>query len=533
MTTNTKDVYLQCLVNGVNDALSRFDEDTGRFMSGTGWAVTNQDIIYPLALLYKQPGNPCHEDERILDHAMRGGDALRNFQYPDGRVEFVKVDGSKWGPTYMPWSMYHWLETYILLRDELPNQRKQNWEDGLALAFDGIAKQTRSAGVHNIPTWNGMSLYRAGKTFDNHEWLEVGSGMIYKTVSEQQAGGYWLEHGGPTTSYNYVYVHAIGLYHEFSGDEGVIEALRKATQFHLNFTYPDGVPVETIDGRVKYRGTASDMAHAAFSLFPEGRRYVKKLLLGENPTRFGLSPRIASAFTYWREGEESEIPQEKQTYFATIADAGREPPNIALIRKHGDWFVCLSGIVTPSVESRWGQDRQQFLSIWHKGCGLIVGGGNSKHQPEWSNFVVEDVYIPTEASLSQTENSDKLSLRYGEAECDITVAPDGDGLLLEMNSSKSAEAHVMLHLTPGETLKSPDNTVVLGEEPIRWDSEQLGDWIQHRGFTIQLPEGCSLSWPSLPFNPYAKDGKAAINTAVGIIAVNVMSEQGKRFRFSA
>ena len=530
MTTNTKNVYLQCLANGVAGALTRFDEDTGRFMSGTGWAVTNQDVIYPLALLYKQPENPHHEDGQILDYAMRGGDALRDFQYPDGRVEFVKVDGSKWGPTYMPWSMYHWLETYILLRDELDNQRKQRWEDGLNLAFNGIAKQTRSAGVHNIPTWNGMSLYRAGKTFDNTEWLNVGRDMIYKAVSEQQAGGYWSEHGGPTTSYNYVYVHAIGLYYEFSGDEGVIDALYKATQFHINFTYPDGVPVETIDGRVKYRGTPSDSAHAAFSIFPEGRRYVKKLLLGDNPNRFGLSPRIASAFTYWHEGAENDILQEKQRYFTNIVDAARKPPNIALIRKHGDWFVCMSGIVTPSVESRWGQDRQQFLSIWHKDSGLIVGGGNSKNQPEWSNFMVEDVYVPSEASLAQTEHADALSLRYGETECNITVAPDSDGLLLDMNSTQQTEAHVILHLTAGETLKTQNNTAVLGEESIRWKTDQLGDWLQHRGFTIQLPEGCSLSWPSLPFNPYAKDGKASISTAVGIIAVNITPGQGKTFR---
>jgi len=43
---------LRCLVEDVEQNLERFDQDTGRFLTGGGWAVTNQDIVYPLALLY-------------------------------------------------------------------------------------------------------------------------------------------------------------------------------------------------------------------------------------------------------------------------------------------------------------------------------------------------------------------------------------------------------------------------------------------------------------------------------------------------
>ena len=45
------------------------------------------------------------------------------------------------------------------------------------------------------------------------------------------------------------------------------------------------------------------------------------------------------------------------------------------------------------MPSGW-TDRQQFLSIWNKDCGLIVVGGNSKNQPEWSNFVVDPFTFP-------------------------------------------------------------------------------------------------------------------------------------------
>ncbi|MCB0079956.1 MAG: hypothetical protein KDE47_03455, partial [Caldilineaceae bacterium] len=252
--TDIPTTILRTLIEDVPMNLARFDESTGRFLTEGGWAVTNQDLVYPLALLYRtqHPDNPYFQDQHILGYACRGGDAWRDFQYPDGKVEFIKVDDSTWGPIYMPWSMYHWLETYALLRDELGDERRARWEDGLTLAYDGIAAGLAAGRVHNIPTWDGMATFRAGQIFDREDWREAGRNMIYRTVEEQQPGGYWLEHHGPTPSYNLVYVHAIGLYHFFSGDESVLDCLESATDFHIRYTYPDGRLVETIDGRVKY-----------------------------------------------------------------------------------------------------------------------------------------------------------------------------------------------------------------------------------------------------------------------------------------
>ncbi|MEZ4637815.1 MAG: hypothetical protein R2856_23140 [Caldilineaceae bacterium] len=59
----------------------------------------------------------------------------------------------------MPWSMYHWLETYALLRDELGDERRFRWEDGLP--WPTTASPRPAAGrVHNIPTWDGMATFR-------------------------------------------------------------------------------------------------------------------------------------------------------------------------------------------------------------------------------------------------------------------------------------------------------------------------------------------------------------------------------------
>lgn len=215
-----QDAAIPWLAHNVTSHLASFDPETGRFMTGTGWAVTNQDVILSMAYLYltPHPGNRFHHDPGFLRMIGQAGDAIRNFQYPDGRVEFVKVDGSKWGPIYMPWTMYHWLETFQLLRDAFDTERGTHWEDGLGLAFAGIASElrerldhtdgagddrgAREAIVHNIPTWQAMSLRRAADLLGHPEWTATANSLIRHTVAAQSPDGYWPEFGGPTTSYN-------------------------------------------------------------------------------------------------------------------------------------------------------------------------------------------------------------------------------------------------------------------------------------------------------------------------------------------
>lgn len=550
-----REAYLRFLVDDVEPNLERFDESTGRFLTGGGWAVTNQDIVYPLALLYTTAGNRYYGDERILHYALRGADAWRDFQYPDGRVEFVKVDGSRWGPTYMPWSMYHWLETYALLRDQLDGPRRTRWEDGLTLAYDGIAGELAHGHVHNIPTWNGMAAYRAGEIFGRSDWQEAGQRMIALAVEAQTPYGYWLEHGGPTTLYNLVYTHAIGLYHVFSGDESVLPCLERATDFHIRYTYPDGRIVETIDGRVKYHDHVADFAHTTFSLFPQGRRYLRMLVENLDADRqesaeprisyvissgslrianaeYGLSPRLASAYVHLRSGPEAPVPQDRPTYL--IHD--REH---ALIRRGQGWFYCLSGIATPPVESRWGQDRGSYASIWHEGPGLIVGGGNSKNQPEWSTFAVgsgaDASHLPVAAALHPGDGEDAVALTYetparGEsakasATCVLGLriaSPECLEIHLTGPADVQAEAHLTLKLDREEPLRTGAGaTLGLDGPSIDLDAGASGGWIGCDKWRLTVPAGSRLQWPVLPFNPYAADGAAPLDEAAGILTVPV------------
>ena len=137
-------VLLKSLIESAKNYRQNFDESTGRFMiyppdlkegddlSDKGWTVRNQDPVLAYAYLYKTPAeNNCfYNDPATLEMILKGVQAWRTWQYPDGTMEFIYSNGERWGPIYMPWSWYHWLETYILLYDDLTAAQREDWETG-------------------------------------------------------------------------------------------------------------------------------------------------------------------------------------------------------------------------------------------------------------------------------------------------------------------------------------------------------------------------------------------------------------------
>lgn len=552
MTTDTdlRPRYRSLLADDVEANIPRFEPESGRFLTGTGWAVTNQDIIYPLALLSLKPGTRWHGDEQIFNMVIRGGDALRDFQYEDGTVEFVKTDGSKWGAIYMPWSMYHWLETFLLVREHLDRSRHTRWLEGLTLAYDGISSALDNEAVHNIPVWNGAACYRAGTALGVESWRAAGLRMIERAIEGQHPAGYWPEHGGPTPSYNLVYVHALGLYHAFSGDESVLPALARATEFQIRYTYPDGRLIETVDGRVKYHDRIPLVGHVGLQHTAKGRRYLEFLLdhlyedrnhadarsesdatdrerdvISSGSVRtaekqFGLVPHLASAWEHVIPGPTEPIPQDSRSYHIVDEEIG-------VLRRSGRWASCVSLMTTRSVSSRWGQDRQQFLSLWLEGYGLLVGGGNSKDQPEWSSFEVpgqgETAWIPEAAKQTGTD-----SCRYtiGDASVDLSVIHvDERELELRWNAPEGTRLRLIIRVGRGSSVDSGERSaVVLGDAPVAFSGNGSGESLLCNGVRYTVDAPWEFTWPKSPFNPYTKDGSSPASDIAGILTIYVKND---------
>lgn len=527
---SVKQKILPVMADAVAAVLPTFDERTGRFMSklsgppapgakpeDIGWGVINQDVIYPLAVLYTTPGTRFHGDRAILNMALRGGDAIRDFQYPDGQVEFLKVDGSRWGPIYMCWTNYAWLEAYALLREELGDARRRRWEEGLTLAHDGQARESRRLSwVHNIPCWKAMSCWRAGQIFGRPDWQEAGTGMIRAVVAEQKPGGYWDEHGGPTTLYNHVYMHGLGLYYNFTGDASLLPALEAATDFHQTFLYPSGAGVETVDGRVSYHDTIATMAWVGFSATPQGRRLVRYLAERLDAKRdVGFQGgSIASSVQHLIEGDEAPINLDQPSFRKPYRDW-------AIVGREGPWFACLSAFACPPVDARWGMDRQSFLSLWHERFGLVLGGGNSKDQADWSSFEAAGRFMPGKGEL--LPDGAGVALTYGPVRCLLRLRFEGGKAIIEGASEGGpARQQFVVQAKPGYTVRSATGLdAKLGAGSVNWDTQQLGAWIEVNACRITVPHGASFRWPLVAFNPYAADGAAPFGAERGVLSARI------------
>lgn len=540
-TLRYKDEFKRLLVKSVPDILKSQDPKTGRF--GTGiWIVNDQHPIFPLAVAWamESKNNPYYHDPKVLEAIMAGGDALIDDQAPDGQWLFRKKDGSTWGMIFQPWTYSRWIRAFGLIKDAMPSERRQRWEKALMLGFSGIAK-TQFNHMANIPTHQAMGLYIAGQVFNKPEWCDQAKAFMAEVVAAQDPGGFWTEHYGPVVMYNFVYCDALGTYYAVSKDKTVLPALERAARFHSAFTYPDGSLVETVDERNPYH-TSKAGGNVGFTFTPEGRGY----LLHQWQFIKRFDPDLMASFIQY--GEEGDaIPTaaaERDHKFVSTDDK-------SLIRRKGDWFICISAYHCEVPTARWHQDRQNFVSIYNDRVGLILGGGNTKLQPLWSNFTVGDVsllhrtpgesnpnfippagliHIPSAAVLERTDPPGLL-MDYGKERCEIVADPIDDNtvnirLKATAKSGMPVAAHVTLLPHLGKSFVSErGGERTLDDGAFTASSDELGGWIEHAGWRLTIPSGATISWPVLPHNPYTKDGHAAAGEGRIVVTLPFSAEK--------
>jgi hypothetical protein len=540
-----KERCLADLVAQVPKVLASQDRKTGRFGQGI-WIVRDQNVILPLAVAwsYKDARNPYYHSRDVIEALMAGGDALVADEDENGEWEYRTKDGAEWGKDRMPWTCSRWIRAYMLIRDTMPPDRRTRWKKGLLLAYTGIAREVSRSRVHNIAAHHAMGLYFAGQVFDKPEWCALARNYMRKVVAGQYPEGYWSEHEGPVVQYGFIYVDALGIYEAVSRDEEVLPALRKAAIFYTYFTYPDGSAVETIDERNFYHSRVRP-PNVGFTFSPEGRTYVARQL-----ARFKepLPADDAALLLMWgQEGEGAGRDIAASDFDYVLGDGE------AAVRRRGPWFLVISALTASLRESRWIQDRQNFVSVYHDNTGLIVGGGNTKLQPSWSNFTLGDLnlwqpspipqrahgesnpkftpppglrHVPVAAKLL-TGGAFGVALDYGDARGEVRLDVLGpDRLAYTVSGDPALAAHITFLPHLGKLLASASGRrAVLGPGAFMWNDP--GAWIEQAGWRVLLPSSTTVRWPLLPRNPYVMDLHG--EPADGRIVVDVPAGEPRRF----
>jgi len=544
------------------------------------WINRDQHDILPLTLLYQTEGSSIYRDPKILDIIVKGGAYLAKMLDEKGMWRFDKKDGSYWGQIYTPWTYLRWIMTYKLIKDELPANLRKVWEDGLLLGFTGIsATELNSQSniypgplpghpalkegevipwIHNIPSHHATALFLAGELFDRPEWQQQAREFMQLVVAAQSLHGWWTEHVGPIVLYNRVYIEALGMYYTLSKDESVLPAIERGNRYHLNYMYPNGAMIETVDERNPYspltlKRDADGVAH-----------YLPKQVNIHPGLFFSDSGRalLAHQMPIVRTRDPKEVIDVDYLYYclnATEGDltftAAPEPRfrmgDDALIAREDPWLVSLSAYCAPRWPGRFIQDRQNLASIYHRDSGLILGGGNSKIQPLWSTMTVGDTDLlkPTGASRD-TNLAPEIDVAYTPDACEIdepstrrwtqtiTTAEAIAELAFEIvhdNAIKISSRLVKpapdgrdtaIHLT---FIPYPESPIIFSDgstaELSEATCEKTGQTsLAHHNWKLALPETANINWPVLPHNPYTDDGHAFTEEARLVVSLPLTSE---------
>jgi hypothetical protein len=505
----------------------------------------NNGAMLAAAVLYtkRHPVNPSFGDRKLLDLAIKLGDLAAAASAKDTTENKQDYE----------WEIHFWLDTYRLLERELGDERRARWRKGFEKIVAWFAVQV--AGRLDFPRYQGpyihtstnhlalfaSTVYLAGRVLANKEWETLGARALHRLAAEEQTpDGYWGEHtdNGPATGYNYLTMTCVALYWEHSKDPATLTALRRATEFHKHFTWPDGTPVETINGRNRH-WAVSPWGHFGFTQWPDGRQYAAFLAGFFQNRTLGSRDlgRLAQSTLYYHDGPTEPIPQElPNSAYRMKVPAG--------IRKSGPWTVCLSGLIDTPIDSQFTLDRQGHLSIYHAKLGLIVTGANSKRQPELATFMVKDkdrvTTIPLSSRLRMADDRDRLGLGYPTFFAELEVpSPAVERLPFRFaitetapNRLQDCRLNLQLCLKAGETLETAAEKLVLDDKRIELGPDQIGGWLRHRGWTLRVDPTARLVWPVLPFNPYRNAPETDLRYAVGVLSVPVKVQRASTAGFN-
>ncbi len=514
------------------------------------WRHFPYAILAPSVLYAKKhPANPRYHDAKMLALALRIGDLLAS---ENEKGVFEPRGDSDWDTAL-------WLEAYRLLERELGAERRARWakaiKENIALLVADAKDRIDFPWYHSpyigtspnhYAQW-GALLMLGGITFGDKDWERLGNRILRRfAVTDQSPDGFWGEHNraGPTVGYNHLTLTGVALYYEYSKDAAVLPALRRSLDFHKNYTFLDGTPVDVINDRNRRWGVSA-WGQFAFSHFADGRGYAafltshfKSQARLPETLRVDELGRLAQDALYFHEGTQTPAPQQLPRYAHQMTiPAG--------VRKTGAWQVCYSGLMnSQAINSQFYLDRQGHISIFHQRLGLIITGANSKRQPELATFsetlLGQTVHMPISTRLQMSDVRDRLSLAYNTFFSDLYVpTPSERELSLRFvitgrgRPADEPRLTLQLVLQAGETLETgAGKKLRLGTDRIELSPAEIGGWISHHGWKLKVDPTARLVWPVYPFNPYTNAAETDIKYAVGALSVplRLKSQPGRYIR---
>jgi hypothetical protein len=339
----------------------------------------------------------------------------------------------------------------------------------------------------------------------------------------QDRTGHWTENDGPTSVYTRVSAHFMGLVAEVFPTPALIRAARRAVDFQIDFSFPDGSSIECFDERVQAHESFYGLSQYLFGItamphHPRGREYFAFLVRRLKSVCGDRTGFASLEFCHFIVDALQRSGSLRGTSAWKPEDAQAHGDGFGTVRR-GPWQVGYQALPTRDWhENPFFLDRQSLFSLWHDRCERAVDGSNSKRQPEIGTFTAsrtDGAFFDRAASLPvggrwrRGRGLGTLTIGYPDFTADLAFVPRGDELVLTVRARalrprlKRLMMHVRLPFRWGARLRTQSGgACVLGEHaPVELSAPQRG-WIESGGVRFSASMPFTATWPYIPFSSY-------------------------------
>ena len=299
-----------------------------------------QEFVLPLALLYARPfpGNRWHGLERLRDLAVAGMHFARRASHADGTCD-----------DYFPWeramgalsfSTYAATEACLVLTLEDVQLAEFFTRRG-----DYLLGHNEAGRLSNHQALAALTLYNIFLLSGDDRYRRGAEERVALVLDWQQAAeGWFQEYEGADPGYQTCTVDFLAKYWKKSGDDGLLDPLRKAVEFCALFLHPDG----SYGGEYGSRNTYHYYPHGFELLaprFPLAAQINDAWLAGaaDGKRYYNDDDRMIGHLSYnWLQAWEDFCPQRPEKSLHERADFVRWLPGagLAVAQRNGYYLVA-------------------------------------------------------------------------------------------------------------------------------------------------------------------------------------------------
>ncbi|MDA0745050.1 MAG: hypothetical protein O2954_00905 [bacterium] len=503
------------------------------FPTAEGPSYYNQFAHYAYLLLSEGVVPGATDEERTRFREI----ALKNLQYilsiTDAEFHTPHYSrGRDWGRMVGEWSNFFQLrslqlmETFDVGNEDLRNQISRTVHGAVEQLVTRFQSRFKDAPIQfpgNHATWHGLLFFEAGQYFKQTAWVDFAHDFFARYIlPTQRPNGVWPEGEGIVVNYSMVTAQAVSLYAEAASSKEAQESMGRALGFFNFFSFPDGSSSVACDCRMRYHARPMVFLPPGFLQSTAGRQlcleriqgYIRSLQeekIKDNGAQ-GLAFYAASAHAIfeWTHAEN------------TLTEISPEDVPAGRISQDS-WTTFSSWQLIPELPNRFILDTQNFIELYHKESGYLLGAGNSKYMPRFSTLRRTSNgrnYIPDHAECTERTSTKVITVyTFDKDRIQITLSVEDNTcqigfLLLEQHSDATYEAGLMLPFKPGETIDL--GGVPTDIAPLKLIRHTFGpNGFSWRNRPFRVPEGATLDYPLVPHNPYTQHGLPAEDDYTG------------------